>query len=121
MSDFLSQFSGLKINVQQSILANVLALLNTRRGSLLHMPEYGVPEYDTRPQFSYAKQQFISSLKELIERYEPRITSLVIYEINSERCDCVLQLKLTATLADLQTFCLAALLLSGGEMLVKNA
>tara|TARA_Y100000588_G_scaffold266845_1_gene281890 strand:- start:316 stop:579 length:264 start_codon:yes stop_codon:yes gene_type:complete len=84
------------------------------------MPEYGMPEYDAKQDFSLAKANFMTALKDVLERYEPRISSLCVKEVGSERMDCVLQVQLIATLAE-KPFSLAALLLSGGGILVEGS
>lgn len=120
MSDLLSQLTNRERSLKQSIAWHVLAILNTRKGSVLHLPDYGLPDYTHQNQFAYKKQHFMTALKELIERYEPRIQSLTVNEVMTERSDCILQVQLVATLTCATEICLAALLLSGGELMVMD-
>lgn len=118
MHDFIGRLSGEANNANQSIVNHITALLNTRCGSLVHMPEYGLPEYTMQHQRQAKKQNFIKQIIELIELYEPRIMSLSACEIKSVRCDCVLQIELSAKLYNQQNLCLEALILGGGDLLV---
>lgn len=120
MTDLFCFLTGKQTDLKHSVTTHLHALLNTRRGSLHHMPEYGMPEYDARQDFHLAKTNFITALKAALERYEPRISSLCVKEVCSERVDCVLQVQLIASLAD-ESFSLAALLLSGGDILVVGS
>lgn len=120
MTDLFCFLTSKQTNLRDSVTTHLHALLNTRRGSLHHMPEYGMPEYDAKQDFSLAKANFMTALKDVLERYEPRISSLCVKEVGSERMDCVLQVQLIATLAE-KPFSLAALLLSGGDILVVGS
>lgn len=120
MSDLLSKLAGTPIDLKQSIMSHIDALLNTRKGSLMHMPDYGMPEYDSRPESLNSNVHFINALKNTIECYEPRVISLIVDEVDADRPDCVLQVKLTASLAYFESVSLAALLLSGGEMVLVD-
>ena len=116
----ISRLSGASYDIKKSIAGHVRDLLNTRRGSVLHLPDYGLPEYCMHHQVLQEKKKFILEIKQLVERYEPRITSLTISEMDAQRHDCVLQLKLVATLANTQLFVLNALLLGGGDLMVNQ-
>lgn len=120
MTDFLSRITGKEFTLRQSILNHIQLLLNVRQGSLMHMPDYGLPEYHIDQGFSENNKSFASALKEVIERYEPRVRSLVVEEINRDQGDCVLQLTLKASLANVNDMRFDALLLTGGGVLVRN-
>lgn len=119
MSDLLTALTGKKIDIKRSISSHIHDLLNTKRGRLHHMPDYGMPEYDATQDFRLAKNHFITALKEVLERYEPRIISLHVEELRSERVDCVLQVRLIAKLVQ-ESFTFAALLLSGGDVYITD-
>lgn len=117
MRDFFSCLTGQNISLKAAVASHIRSLLNTRRGSLRHMPDYGMPEYDFTQDEYIAKNHFIDALKQTIERYEPRIRSLQITEIQSRNADCVLELELHAILID-DLFSLAAFLLNAGDIVV---
>ena len=58
----------------QSVVANLNRLLNTRRGMLPHLPEYGLPDlteiYRDIPESVVVLQQAIAKA---VARYEPRL------------------------------------------------
>ena len=105
--------------ILKAILDHLVVLLNTRQGSLTHMPDYGMPPFDLRAQHLIAKNQFIKSLKSLIYTYEPRISYLSVESINHQRADCVLELQLMFTVFD-SHLTYAAILQSGGQILLER-
>jgi type VI secretion system protein len=58
----------------QSIIANLQRLFNTRRGSLAHLPDYGLPDMTTvyldAPD---SIDRLRRAVQEAAERYEPRL------------------------------------------------
>ena len=58
----------------RSIVSHLGYLFNTRRGSLPHLPDYGLPDvaevYRDMPD---SVEPLRSAIKEVIERYEPRL------------------------------------------------
>jgi type VI secretion system protein len=58
----------------QSIIDHLTCLLNTRRGSISYLPDYGLPDisgvYRNMPDSINVLKQ---SMKETIEKYEPRM------------------------------------------------
>lgn len=118
MSDFLNQVLGLESDNKQAVLQHVLSLLNTRRGSLAHMPDYGLPEYNTSLGCRHAKKQFMDALKSLLAKYEPRLQILEVLEVQPQHAYCVFQMKLSARLVNVDSVSFDALLLSGGSMVV---
>lgn len=58
----------------QSIREHLMILLNTRRGSLLHMPDYGLPDSSQVPMRDrIAISKFGKEIEETIRKYEPRL------------------------------------------------
>jgi predicted component of type VI protein secretion system len=84
------------------------------------MPDYGLPEYHIHIGYSQVKKAFVFALQEIIERYEPRVQSLMVEQVNCERDDCVLQVTLNAAIASLDALSFDAQLLTGGEVLVRT-
>ena len=58
----------------QSVRDHLQRLLNSRRGSLVHLPDYGMPDiaalYLALP---YSRDQIITSLRQSVSLYEPRL------------------------------------------------
>lgn len=119
MTDFLSTFTREPCDdVREAVQRHLLLLLNTRRGSIQHLPQYGLPEYNPKQRVQHEKRQFINELRLVIKRYEPRIISLNIEEVEIQPLNCVLQVKLMAKMIDDAPFSMDAMVLSGGEVLV---
>lgn len=58
----------------QSIVDHLTRLLNSRRGSVGHLPDYGLPDisgvYRNMPE---SVDELMQAMKETIEKYEPRL------------------------------------------------
>lgn len=69
----------------QSIKEHLSILLNTRRGSLPHLPDYGLPE---STQVSMKDRMSISgfgkALEETVRKYEPRLARVRVKPIERE-------------------------------------
>lgn len=58
----------------QSVVSHLRYLFNTRRGSLAHLPDYGLPDVaDAYRDHADPGEPLRAALKEIIERYEPRL------------------------------------------------
>lgn len=64
-------------DVQQrvlSILDNLNRLFNSRRGSIAHLPDYGLPDItQVYRDLPYSIEGLRTAIKESVERYEPRL------------------------------------------------
>ena len=59
----------------QSIKEHLALLLNTRRGSITHLPDYGLPEStQVSMQDRTSVSSFGKALEETVRKYEPRLT-----------------------------------------------
>jgi type VI secretion system protein len=57
-----------------SVLGNLRRLFNARRGSLLHVPEYGLPDLsDVSPSSPEKIESLRVAIREAVERFEPRL------------------------------------------------
>jgi type VI secretion system protein len=57
-----------------SIIDNLTRLFNTRRGSLDHMPDYGLPDItQVYRDLPYSIDGLRAAIKDVVERYEPRL------------------------------------------------
>lgn len=117
--DFLCRMSGVESSFSESILKHIQFLMNTRKGSLVHMMDYGLPEYAPHQNHFEIKQAFTMALKEAIERYEPRIRALNVQETRLDGNNCIVHVTLKASLMCREQLNFDALLLSGGEVLIR--
>lgn len=67
--------------MQQSVSLHLSCLLNSRRGSLIHLPDYGVPDLaEIYQDLPYSVNRLMQSIKQTIEKYEPRLTNVKILQ-----------------------------------------
>lgn len=58
----------------QSILDNLTRLFNSRRGALMHIPDYGLPDISqVYRDLPYSRDGLRVAIKEAVEKYEPRL------------------------------------------------
>lgn len=80
-----------------SIRTHLIRLLNSRCGSLTHLPDYGLPDVTEIYQgLPYSIDALIDAIKNTIEKYEPRLHNISIKPKPLNDKDCVLQLELCA-------------------------
>lgn len=84
-----------------SIYSHLSRLLNTRCGSLVHMPDYGLPDMNQiYKDLPYSLQLLINAIHATISKYEPRLTHLLIQQDNSQsRSDGIIRLHLQGKIA----------------------
>jgi len=62
-----------------SVLGNLRRLFNARRGSLAHLPEYGLPDLsDVSPSSPQTIESLRVAIREAVERFEPRLQNVRI-------------------------------------------
>ncbi|WP_133129406.1 type VI secretion system baseplate subunit TssE [Legionella yabuuchiae] len=120
MTDLIHRLLGKPCSIEESILSHIQYLLNTRQGSLIHMPDYGLSEYPVHQVFAETQKRFIDDLKTLIERFEPRVNSLTVIEIKNDVQHCVLQVSLQADLMQKNAINFEARLLNNGAIKIGN-
>ena len=78
----------------QSIKEHLAVLLNTRRGSIFHLPDYGLPD---STQVSMKDRTSISrfgkDLEETVRKYEPRLTRVRVKPME-QNTDSIADFKL---------------------------
>jgi type VI secretion system protein len=58
----------------RSIIDNLSRLFNTRRGSLPHIPDYGLPDISqVYRDLPYSIDGLRTAIKQVVEKYEPRL------------------------------------------------
>lgn len=82
-------------HLHASILSHLTRLLNCRQGSLLHLPDYGLPDvaeiYQGLP---YSLNQLLQAIKNTIEKYEPRLQQVSVTQLSTYDADSVLRLQI---------------------------
>ncbi len=84
----------------RSIEANVARLLNAREGSALAQPDYGMPPpSEIVHAFPRAVTRVQRHVKNLLERFEPRLGSVEVTHIENEQDKLSLRFQIQARLA----------------------
>jgi type VI secretion system protein len=69
-----------------SIVDNLTRLFNTRRGSLAHLPDYGLPDISqVYRDLPYSLDGLRSAIKAVVERYEPRLRRVRVEKQEKDR------------------------------------
>lgn len=99
--DYFGKMSEEK-KLRQSIIENLRVVLKTRRGSVLHLPDFGLPDF---------MKVFIDSggyidpirdkIKETILKYEPRIVKASVKKSDFDEKNMRLSLIIMATIKDI--------------------
>lgn len=116
--------SKLFLNEQHDKLSSIKnhlnCLLNTRQGSVEHIPEYGLPDVQTLYQsLPDAKVRFIREVTRLIEEYEPRLSRVNVSQMDKNELDCVLHLVINACVNQSQPICLDTYFLTSGQATIQ--
>lgn len=76
-----------------SILSHLKVLLNTRRGSLNHLPEYGLPDVrDVFQGLPYSLNEFSRIVSQTISRYESRLSHIQVRSTPFSQKECIIHL-----------------------------
>ncbi len=86
-----SEDDGLVLSIQD----HLTLLLNARRESLPHMPEYGMPDLtDIYSNLPYSLDQLIAEVSRSIEKYEPRLRNVHVSVEPLNGASCVIHLRI---------------------------
>jgi len=92
----------LKINVNKaadSVLNHLRNMLNTRQGSVLTLPDYGLPDFnDIASNFPDAIFELRRIIKQSIESYEPRLSRVKVDYSRDEDKPLSMRYEITAQL-----------------------
>lgn len=82
-----------------SIKAHLIRLLNTRAGSLQHLPDYGLPDVtELYRDLPSSVPVIVKAIKNAIEKYEPRLHNILLRHNNyGSNNDCVLHIEISAS------------------------
>jgi type VI secretion system protein len=63
----------------RSIVDNLNRLFNTRRGSIAHVPDYGLPDISqVYRDLPYSIEGLRAAIKQVVEKYEPRLRRIKV-------------------------------------------
>lgn len=84
-----------------SIHDHLLRLLNARQGVLRHLPDYGLPDLDMfYRELPYSEQDIAFSVKNVIEKYEPRLRGVRVRPRTRDIRNCVVRMEISGHLQD---------------------
>lgn len=88
------------VDVVGSVQVHLHRLFNARRGSLVHQPEYGLPDlgviYENLP---YSVEDLARQVHRLVETYEPRLSAVRVRQIGRVGSDRRIRLEITGSLS----------------------
>ncbi len=65
--------------ISESIQKHLLNMMNTRQGSSISVPDYGLPDFnDLKHRYPDAIHELRRAIKTCIEQYEPRLTRIKV-------------------------------------------
>jgi len=107
-------------DLSTSIQDHLTRLLNARQGSLVHMPDYGLPDiaqlYQSLP---YSLDDLAAAIKQSILKYEPRLTNVQVSHRPVNKGDSIIHIDINARLVNGQEVQFETRFLSGGYARVQ--
>jgi type VI secretion system protein len=104
-----------------SVREHLVRLLNTRRGSLVHLPTYGVPDIgEIYRGLPYSLNHLKNIIIYLIEHYEPRLKNVSIQHKAIHDCDTVLHLEISGMLKNNEKLFFNTYFVSGGQAIIRE-
>jgi type VI secretion system protein len=86
--------------ITDSILCHLQRILNTRRGNVLIAADYGVPDFtDLFQAYPESVRDLEKSIRQTIQKYEPRLTGVRVSFIPQEEDILSLRFQIVAKLA----------------------
>ena len=88
--------------LRQSIIENLTMILQTRRGSVLHLSDFGIPDIvQVYVDSGYSFELLKRYISETILKYEPRVEKVKVEEPKFDRDNFHIFLKIKAVIKDL--------------------
>jgi type VI secretion system protein len=107
-------------DIQFSIMDHLTRLLNARQGSMVHDPEYGLPDIGRIYQgLPYSVTELVDVIRKAILKYEPRLTRVDVSYRPLDTRDCVLYLEIMGRLTNGEYVSYDTYFMSGGNAQVK--
>ena len=87
--------------MRKSIIENLTMILDTRQGSISHLPDFGLPDImELYISSGYTFEPLKKQIRETIVKYEPRIASVRVEDPNFDKNNMRLFLKIFTTVKD---------------------
>jgi type VI secretion system lysozyme-like protein len=87
--------------MRRSIVENLTFLLQTRQGSVQHLPDFGLPDImQIYVDSGYTFEPLKKHLRDIIMKYEPRIEKARVEEPRFDKDDMRIYLRILATIKD---------------------
>ncbi len=107
-------------DIQMSIMDHLTRLLNARKGSMIHDPDYGLTDigqiYQSLP---YSVNELIDVIRKAILKYEPRLAKVDVSFKPIVTTDCVLHLEIYGRLRNGEFVSYDTFFLSGGNAQIR--
>lgn len=88
--------------LRQSIIENLTMILQTRRGSVLHLADFGIPDIvQVYVESGYSFDRLKKDISETILKYEPRVAKVKVEEPKFDKDNFHIFLKIKAIIKDL--------------------
>lgn len=114
-------------SIQDSILQHLIRLLNTRQGSSMLAPDYGMPDLSAlwTSETGDSMRRIEDILTHVVSRYEPRLRDVSVRFLRDRKEPSQLSFALTATMAipelrDERTMYLQTVLTPSGRIRVRR-
>jgi type VI secretion system protein len=86
-----------------SIVENLKKILQSRQGSVEHLPDFGLPDiFQMYIESGYSFDTLIKKIRDTILKYEPRIASVKVEEPHFDKDNMNISLRILATLKDIK-------------------
>lgn len=83
----------------QNVIDNVQRMLNVREGSVLALPDYGMPDInDVVKEFPDAISRIQQVISQFVERYEPRLQRVQVHYVHDPEQPLLLKFVLSGEL-----------------------
>jgi len=87
--------------IRQSIVENLTMVLQTRQGSVLHLPDFGLPDImQVYINSGYTFEPLNKQIRDTILKYEPRIASVRVEKPHFDKNNFRIFFKIVATVKD---------------------
>lgn len=88
--------------LRSSIIENLRMVLSTRQGSVLHLPDFGMPDIlQLYFNSNFSIDPIRKEIKKVILKYEPRIADVEVHKTDFDQESMKIALKVVATIKDI--------------------
>lgn len=109
------------LTLYKSIKNHLILLFNSRQGSLQHLPNYGLPDlHKIYQDLPHSLHIFTRHLKEVIEKYEPRLTHIKVNYKSIQQHICVIYFEISAQVICGKSLCFDTYLMPNGKVVIET-